>query len=211
MLAEILDVDRVIYLDSDLLVRKDLTALYWSDLEDKIIGVSGVGVIESSLEHSFFVSLGMDKSATYFNSGVMLIDLKKWRQEGITQKCLDFADQHAKQLLTADQTVLNYVFYRDKFVILDDSYNCALYPDSDKIRVSATGSVFHFVGAPKPWDLLGEVYHGNNEIYDSVLVKTEYRNYKSHRDLTFTRIKRAFRLSRSYLRLTLKKTGLGRF
>lgn len=201
MLSSLLPEDKVIYLDSDLVVKKDLSSLFCLNLNEYVIGVSGIGNIGYSLENKFFISIGLDNDARYFNAGVMLINLEKWRQLNITKQCLEFADKYPNMLLAADQTILNYVFYKNNFYELDKSYNVALYPSSVFIESDSTNGVFHFVGSPKPWDFLGEFIHSNYPLFQSILSKTEFKNYKTYLDLSFAKLKRTLRLSRSYYKI----------
>ena len=197
MLPELLDEDRIIYLDSDLVVRRDLSELFSSDIGGYVVAASGVAEIEWQLERSFFASLGLNEKAKYFNGGVMLIDLQRWRASRITEKCMEFIEKYPRELITADQTVLNYVFYKNQFFELDSSYNQALYPTSKPV-MHTTEKIFHFVGSPKPWDFLGEFLHTNYFLFKGVLSNTAFRTYKSYRGMTFSRAKRTFRLVRSY-------------
>ena len=199
LLSQLLDDDRVIYLDSDLIIRRDLSELFALDMRGYAVAASGVAEIESQLEREFFTSLGLNMKAKYFNGGVLLIDLQQWRKSGIMKKCLEFAEKYPTELSVADQTILNYVFYENQFFELDSSYNCALYPTSKPITPIAADKIFHFVGSPKPWDFLGEILHTNYSLFQGVLSKTAFRSYKSYRGLTFSRAKRTFRLARSYL------------
>ena len=205
MLASLLPESRVIYLDSDLLVRKDLGSLFRQDLDGHVLGVSGMGSVKWSLEKNFFVSLGMNQAAKYFNAGVMLMDLDQWRQKDITKACMDFADQHPNQLGAADQTVLNYIFYENNFLEVDPTYNHALYPDTPSLAANTSGHIFHFVGSPKPWDILGEGVHSNYRLFAETLRKTEFRTYKTYFDLTPYRLKRSIRLAKSYFKYLRRK------
>jgi lipopolysaccharide biosynthesis glycosyltransferase len=205
MLATIIHDERIVYLDCDLAITRDLSELFHTDLNGHVIGVSGVGSIEWSLDREFFISLGLAKEAKYFNSGVMVMDLDKWRAANITGKCIEFADKYPNMLLAADQTVLNYVFYRDNFFELDESYNHALYPFSKPVDPGEIADIFHFVGAPKPWDFGGEFIHRNYQLFRSFLHKTSFSNYRTYSDFSLHKIKRTFRLSRSYYRcLTMR-------
>jgi len=205
MLAKIIHDERIIYLDSDLVITRDLSELFQVNLNGYIIGASGVGNIEYSLESDFFISIGLDKEAKYFNAGVLVIDLDKWRRLNITEKCIEFADKNARILRDADQAVLNYVFYKNNFVELDKSYNHALYPYSTPIDPNKSDSIFHFIGAPKPWDFGGEFVHRNYQFFRSFLHKTSFSNYRTYSNLSFHKVKRTLRLSRSYYRcLTMR-------
>src|SRR5262249_21362377 len=107
--------------------------------------------------------------------------------------------KYSSDLIVADQTILNYVFYENQFLELDSSYNHVLYPSYKPVIPSAAGEIFHFIGSPKPWDFLGEVLHTNYSLFEGVLSKTAFRSYKSYRGLTFGRARRTLRLARSYL------------
>lgn len=77
ILANVLSDDRIIYLDSDLAIGKDLGELFSTNLNEFVIGASTIETIAHSLRSTFYQSIGMKKEANYFNSGVMLMDLKK--------------------------------------------------------------------------------------------------------------------------------------
>ncbi len=199
MLPNILSGERVIYLDCDLIVQKDLCGLYNENLNGYALGVAGVERIEDSLELNFFESLGFNREAKYFNSGVILIDLDKWRETDIIQRSIEFANKYPTKLKTADQTILNYLFYEDNFLEIDSSYNVAIYPGAKSIINNQEMNIYHFMGSPKPWDFFGEVLHGNYDLFHSFLSKTAMKHYKSYNNISAKRVKRSAWLSRSYL------------
>ncbi len=198
VLAKLLPEDRIIYLDSDLCVRRDLQELFDTDLNGFTIGASAVETIADSLRSSFYQSIGMNKEAKYFNSGVMLMDLKQWRELDITAKCLAFANKYVDRLAFGDEAILNCIFH-ENFQVIDPSYNHPLYPNSDLIK-SNLNDIFHFVGSPKPFDFLGEWVHINFSMFHETLAQTNLRDYKSYRGLSIQRLKRTLRLVRSYYR-----------
>jgi lipopolysaccharide biosynthesis glycosyltransferase len=203
LLTQIVPCDRIIYLDSDLVVNKDILTLFETRLEPHAIAASGVGTIRSSNENKFLNSIGLDLSAAYFNSGVLLIDLDNWRSHCITEQCFAFADRYPS--MAFDQTILNYVFYRNNFVQLDDSFNLALYPSSPRVEDLQQNTIFHFVGSPKPWDLFGEYLHNNYNVFNDVLENTEFRGYKSYHSLSAKRLNRTLKLARSYYKAITNK------
>lgn len=208
MLPHLLNDDKVIYLDSDLLIRKDLSVLFATELGRYVIGVSGIAELKWSIDCEFLVSVGLASGENYFNSGVMLIDMVKWRQLSITDRCLIFSDKFSRNLLAADQTVLNYVFRGGNFLELDASWNHALYPYWTRVPLESAASIFHFVGSPKPWDFLGEVIHTNYPLFYSTLSKTEFSNYKTYQNWSLKRARRTVRLSRAYLDCLRRRAGL---
>ena len=56
----------------------------------------------------------MLQSYGYFNSGVALINLKKWREENLYVKFREFVNKHQDRILCSDQDILNYVLRKDK-------------------------------------------------------------------------------------------------
>ncbi|MBL8907139.1 MAG: hypothetical protein JNM20_10730, partial [Rhizobiales bacterium] len=199
MLPNLLQEERVIYLDSDLLVKLDIAPLVNLDLSPYILGVAGIGTFEYSIESVFYASLGLDPKAKYFNSGVMVMDLKGWRESKISERCIEFGRLHPAELKTADQTLLNYVFYKNQFVELTPAFNRTTYPNAKPITAD-TQAIIHFVGSPKPWDIFAEIVHTNHRIFHDTLSKTAFCGYRTYLDLTPARILRTARLSRSYFR-----------
>jgi lipopolysaccharide biosynthesis glycosyltransferase len=199
LIPQALPCDRLIYLDSDTIVALDVAQLFEEPLDDYTIGVSGVGSVGTALDCAYFQSLGMDRNAPYFNSGVLLIDCLRWRHENVSDRCLALAHEHRDYIKSHDQSVLNMVFHQ-QFKILPKFYNLQLEPRSRPINSTYNGAILHFVGSPKPWDLGGEFVHSNYSIFSNYLKQTELRRFKSYRKVSWRSLKRALRLSRSYWR-----------
>lgn len=210
ILANTLPEDRIIYLDSDLSIGTDLSELFATDLNGFIIGAASFETIGDSLKSAFYRSIGMKDTAKYFNSGVMLIDLEKWRNLDITSQCLSFANKYVDRLAFGDEAILNCVFY-ENFQTIDSCYNYALYPDSDPVcSNNNAGSIFHFVGSPKPCDFLGEFIHPNYPIFFDTLSQTSFKKYKSYLSFSLKKLNRTSRLVRSYYRSLKSKAGIKR-
>ena len=97
-----LDVDRVLYMDCDMLVRGEISELWHIDLGDNIIGA-----VQDQVSETAKTRIGLIFSDQYFNAGLLLIDLKKWRDAGIGDKCVRFIEAHDGQVMHHDQGVLN--------------------------------------------------------------------------------------------------------
>src|SRR5262245_42427578 len=108
------DIDRVIYLDCDVLVQRDLSQLWAHALgEHALAAVQDAGF-------SDWAKLGLNPEAGYFNAGVVLLDLQAIRAQGLFRDALKFAKDHPARLTWSDQCALNHVFERrwprlDKF------------------------------------------------------------------------------------------------
>ncbi len=155
------ELDRVIYLDGDILVRGDIGALWHTDLCGRTVGAVG-----DLPRYSFHGKLGLPADAPYFNAGVLLIDLRRWRQLGIGGRSLAFAREHPERLTWSDQCALNVMLHGD-WTALDRVWNFqsmdvarlvngqVRFEAIDPERLAAARLV-HFNGRSKPWHYLND-------------------------------------------------------
>lgn len=99
--------DRVLYLDSDTIVNAKLDDLFFLDLQGYAIAAV------QDVDQSGWL--------TTFNSGVMVIDAKKWRENCLTQSLLELTAKHHEHVY-GDQGVLN-MYFGDQWLHLDKEYN----------------------------------------------------------------------------------------
>ncbi|WP_283586239.1 glycosyltransferase [Limosilactobacillus ingluviei] len=90
-LPQLIETERILYLDSDIVVRHSLWPLLEFNLQGQPMGM--VHEINSSS----------------FNSGVLLIEREAWQKANLTQRCIEFFSQHEAEINNGDQTVLNRV------------------------------------------------------------------------------------------------------
>ena len=100
-----IDVDRILYLDCDIVIKGSLSSLWDIDLQGRCLGA-----IQDTIPSRTKASVGLLPQQPYFNAGVLLIDLRRWRIAGIGQKCLEFIDAHKGCVRHHDQGVLNGIF-----------------------------------------------------------------------------------------------------
>lgn len=122
-LPELLDCDRVLYLDSDLLVFRNVLELEEIDLAAHacaaVINEDG-GTLDFDLSTEDCEKLNFDPKSSYFNAGLIYMNLEYWRANRVTEKCLDFL-RH-QQFRLADQSALNAVM-NQKIIPLDRQWN----------------------------------------------------------------------------------------
>ena len=198
--------EKVICLDADLLVLTDLRELFSFDLEEAVVGaVSGVTVQNCwPAERDFLSGIGVESSASYFNTGVVLIDTVQWKQRDLTRKCLDFASKHAEHLRTADQTVFNAVL-SGQVALIPTKYNINCYPHTPSLDTMSNDGIYHFLGSPKPWDLFGEKLHSNYPLFKRHLAQTYFKSYKTYKSFSFEKLKRTYNIRRSYGKAIVKR------
>ena len=144
ILADLLpSLDRIIYLDVDTLALRDLTELWRTDLEGKFIGVVKDTLINPNVAQKI-----VSERKSYFNSGMLLMDLNLFRKYDICSDLVDFAVDIAESCEYGDQDILNYYFI-DGYKLLDTKWNCGKKFLED--REKEVGIV-HFYGVEKPWN-----------------------------------------------------------
>ena len=104
--------------------------------------------------------------------------------------------------ISHDQSVLNGLFSKT-FYELPKQFNTVVVPQDKPLPDE--DCIYHFVGSPKPWDPLGRYFHGNWQLWNSVIKRTQFKwsDFLSHHFTAYG--KRAWTLRRSYLRTLGKK------
>ena len=82
-------VGRILYLDADLLVLDDLEPLWEVDLEGAAVGAVA-DALDVPLNHGGPGREEMPRVRSYFNSGVLLIDLPRWREKKISERAIEY-------------------------------------------------------------------------------------------------------------------------
>ncbi len=147
-------VTKVLYLDADLLVLDDLGLLWDTDLEGAILGAVLDG-LDLHLKNGKPHLDAVPKVRAYFNAGVLLIDLGRWRQERISEKAIEYMRQYPRSPYS-DQDALNAVC-DGLWKKLDSRWNCQKFYDKLSMltllnmdRTQLPGIV-HFTCGDKPW------------------------------------------------------------
>jgi lipopolysaccharide biosynthesis glycosyltransferase len=98
--------NKVIYLDADTLVQNDLSSLYATDISHVYVAAVKDGLMYQHPEH--ITELQLQNPQFYFNSGVMLLNLKKIREDKKINSALIYFNTHYE--IFGDQDILNVVF-----------------------------------------------------------------------------------------------------
>ncbi len=105
--------EKVIYMDVDMIVNDDISKLWHTDLGGYIIGaVLDVRIREfgSSSAVRNYKELGFDASTRYFNTGLLLMNTKKWREQDLTPAIFRCIEENRQYANYPDQYGLNVVF-----------------------------------------------------------------------------------------------------
>jgi lipopolysaccharide biosynthesis glycosyltransferase len=204
LLPDLLPVERVLYLDADLVVEVDVLDLKNFDLQHAALAAVASNKLRHSLDNPFLNGrLGITLDADYFNSGVLLMNLVEWRQRQIKQQLLALAQQYPNELISHDQTLLNAVL-GNEFLQLPPNYNCPWFAHVQKPSL-AGGMILHFLGSPKPWDTMGSYLHSAYSTWIKYLDKEWARRYYK---FSFKNLERTWNIRRSYVRVIRKKLSI---
>ena len=146
------EVDRVLYLDYDVLVINELTSLYNANLNHHFLGVvRDLGVI---VKEDWSKSLFNDSYRDYFNAGVLLMDLAAFRKYGVSWKLHQFIVASTPFFSLEDQDALN-LFFKDAVEYLDLDYNYVTRLFLNALPAEERSleqiKILHFLGSEKPW------------------------------------------------------------
>ncbi|WP_024419113.1 glycosyltransferase family 8 protein [Streptococcus suis] len=142
------DLDRILYLDSDILAQKDLQPLWETPLD----GAYMAAVSEPPSEGGFDYrrSIGMTDPTYYFNSGVLLMDLKKIREDKIESLLFECGHTIKDKIRLQDQDIIN-VALEGKIKSLDPIYNYGYMERQANLRKEADIVLNHY-SLEKPWN-----------------------------------------------------------
>lgn len=178
------NIAKVIYMDVDLLVLQDIEKLWSYDLQGKpMAAVPDYGIMASKrLMKQKHKVLGLPLDGLYFNSGVVIMDLKEWRKHNYAEKVIKLAAEG--DLPHHDQDALNKVFMNNwtplplNWNVIPPVFNLfskiLLHGDFRKKAVSARKdkAILHYAGRYKPWEF--ELKNGFNDKYYYYLQKTAF-------------------------------------
>lgn len=179
-----------LYLDCDTIVTGSLRELANLDFTNEKINENDYSILavrdkNELIEIKRLKSLGI-KTEMYFNAGVMMINLKQWREQKVSDKLILLAQNYKEHLLWWDQDVLN-IFFRNKCGKMDNTYN--EFPTK---LLSMMPVIIHFSGSSKPWHYFNE--HPYKSIYWKYLLLTPFKNEKFEK-VTLKKVIKKYMLS----------------
>lgn len=190
-----------LYLDCDMVVLKPLEIIYDEELEDVSIGAIPDGNYDQTSSKK---RLGLDEKIEYFNAGLLLMDLKKLRENKKFDEVLEFAKTTKNNLELFDQDALNMIF-QGNYKILPEVYNVTHGVLLEKDYPLSKIGVIHYTGSVKPWD--ARCLHKFRKMYLEYLKYTPWKGYKLDNQSILNVIKREltfFKLSTRNLRYKIK-------
>ncbi|MCL2505219.1 MAG: hypothetical protein FWE93_03085 [Alphaproteobacteria bacterium] len=117
------ELDKAIYLDTDVIALDDIKKLWNEDLNGYEIGAAadigyGKGFFRNATEN-----LGVSKQHIMPNIGVALIDCKKWRENNVSEKMLEIARKYKGKLLIMQESLISIYYNNNNYKLLNNRYN----------------------------------------------------------------------------------------
>lgn len=204
------DIDKVLYLDGDLIVRHSLLPLWNVELgEHALAAVSDCSI--SCIE--YYNRLHYPYELGYFNAGVLLINLRYWREHQVVKVFESYMEKHGDAIKYHDQDVLNVVFCENK-ILIPIKYNLQhgflekksiSYDywklENEVLEARENPCIVHFTYRDKPWRKYQIESHPFSSTWD------KYQNMTKWRGLKFEHRTKKKRLSNIIGNL-LRKIGL---
>ena len=179
MIADLLpDIDKILYLDADLIVTSDISDLYDIDLGDNYIA----GVEDYFIKQIGYKSeINFQDADIYINAGVLLMNLPKIRKDNLAQKFIAKSIALQNKIKFQDQDIINIVC-KGKIKPVDSKYNFTSGNIRNEIDKRKFAKIIHYTGADKPWNKhhkkIGHILRfWNKKKYDKMFdIWTRYSN-----------------------------------
>lgn len=206
------EIEKVIYLDSDLLVLDDVTKLWQCDLGDAYCAAvadiacpfidarehfdrhptsdaafGSVPYVAALCPIGNWSELGIDGAGRYFNSGVMVLNLKRWRDDGIAKRLFDCLRDNREHVWCWDQYALNVVFagnWKELEPRWNQGSHVYQYPGSAEcpiepqqfIEMRDRPSIVHYTTEYKPW--MHREFHPQRHRFFEALDRTAFSGWR---------------------------------
>jgi len=166
-LADILpkDIDDGLILDADLVITGSIKELHDINIANHYIYAASEAFVDHNTMRLNKLGLNLNK---YFNAGVLLVNLKKWREDNLTQKFLKVADEYMDRLEWYDQDILN-VYFANNWGEFDKKYN-AVHLQNELPEMPV---IIHYASVSKPWYYVDT--HPYNSQYWKYLALTPFK------------------------------------
>ena len=192
-IPEELGAAKALYLDSDIVVNGSIKELYEVILDDCYLAA----VINPGFDRH--EELEMSKESKYFNSGVMLLNLTKWRQDGVKARVIELVKRKPDAIQYVDQCGINsvvdgrWVEIHPKFNVQSSFFGAGaelyaqLFKSGELAEALRNPVIIHYTGTSKPWQFRNA--HRYRSLYWKYLRMTPFRHYVS-KDLNIPHVVR---------------------
>lgn len=167
-----------LYLDSDIIINDSILDLLHMDISTYVL--AAVPDVWADRDEIVRAKICLKETAHYLNSGVLLLNLERWRFDKIGSRALEFCISNPESITYWDQCALNHII-QGRFYILDQKWNFQVWNMSStelhpcaRLRASSA-AIIHFTTRLKPWNYM--FTHPMKELYFRYLKYTEWRDF----------------------------------
>ncbi|MFC1760289.1 glycosyltransferase family 8 protein, partial [Candidatus Neomarinimicrobiota bacterium] len=181
LIPTFIKVDKVLFLDSDIVVNNSIEELYSTNIDDYMVAAVESPGFDRHRE------LKMDANAKYFNSGVLLINVKRWIQENVLEKVINFVESNPSDVKYLDQCGLNAIIngnwkelplkFNQMTRLFNKYYNIQYecFPNYELKEAKENPVIIHYSGLLKPWHF--RCNHPYKRLYWKYLKLTPFKKY----------------------------------
>jgi lipopolysaccharide biosynthesis glycosyltransferase len=175
------EVERILYLDCDMLVREDVAELFALDLEGNAIAAvrDSIGAFITNRRDLKQNRDLFDPADYYFNAGMVLIDIGKWREADIIGRMEEAYASGVMQRIYYDQDLLNLVF-KGRWLKLPWRWNVV---DARHAHDGVDPAIVHYTGPTKPWGIFAHNFQSVAfaRLYRHVMTNELFYRFARHR------------------------------
>jgi lipopolysaccharide biosynthesis glycosyltransferase len=147
------NIDKILYLDTDIICLTSIRELYETNLEEKGIGacIDTIDYMKSEFHH--LKQIGFNTDINYINSGVLLMNLEKMRNMNFESLFVSTCHKFSTCNMFADQDIFNVIFQYDKLLLPQKwNFQAPMYRfPYNKINFKIDPAIIHYTTSNKPW------------------------------------------------------------
>jgi lipopolysaccharide biosynthesis glycosyltransferase len=190
------EIEKLIYLDCDIIINGNIEPLWNLKLENYIIAATPEPVFND------FDRLNINPKNDYFNAGILVLNLVKWRENKTTEKVITYIQENLEKIVFWDQDALNACLQQN-WLRFEPKYNqqSAIFEIADEKLLKAytleelneakkNPIIIHYTGSSKPWQLFN--YHPYKKQYWYYLKQTPFKNFVIPNNTIVNKIKHLF-------------------
>ena len=176
------DVNRIFYLDSDMIINKSLLELYLTDMDDYDLAACydlcldrTTREIFANTRHPIIANMFNDK--TYVNAGMLLYNMKRLRNGYSFERYMAAIEELDHRVYAQDQDIINYLHHDTMKRVDPRKYNypgyMVYYEKSGIHEAKETVAIIHYIGA-KPWQGGNHIHYSTEAIWWEYAFRTPF-------------------------------------
>ncbi|MFI3319590.1 MAG: glycosyltransferase family 8 protein [Rikenellaceae bacterium] len=178
------EIDKMLYLDADIVVDGSIVELYNTDIEEFQFAGSAD---QASLNKSYLHEIGFEYKRPYVNAGVLLMNLKALRGFEIKDLMCSYVDKYHDFMQLGDQDIINCIFPDIRIIhpkynalplfwIINSSKRGMIWGVEEIKETGFSPVIIHYITPKKPWKLGNAHVHRDRWFF--YLAKTPFKGYR---------------------------------